>query len=77
MEADQCGTHSQEGLEGGQIQELQVCQPDLSAGQGYGADPLECDHKAPTGQLAVQEWEMQVLPDQPDLRLQLDESPRG
>lgn len=57
--------------------ELQVCQPDLSAGQGYGADPLECDHKAPTGQLAVQEWEMQVLPDQPDLRLQLDESPRG
>ncbi|KAF4802597.1 hypothetical protein TURU_023604 [Turdus rufiventris] len=31
------------------IQELQACQPELSAQQGYGIDHFECDHMAPTG----------------------------
>jgi len=63
-------THLQEGPEGGSW-ELQTCQPDLDAGQDYGADHLQCAHRACEGQPGVQAWvhERQVLLDQPDLLL--------
>lgn len=51
--------------------ELQVCQPDLGAMQGYGADHPEHNHAAHTGQpghQAQSRWvcERKVLLDQPD-----------
>ncbi|KAK4806350.1 hypothetical protein QYF61_017219 [Mycteria americana] len=59
------------GREGGSA-ELQGCQSDLGAGEGYGADHLECHHAARTGQPGDQArsswvYERQVLLDQPDL----------
>ena len=56
-----------EGLEGGS-RELQSCQSDLGAGEGYGADHLECHHVACTGQPGDQAqsawvYERQVLLD--------------
>ncbi|KAJ7412690.1 hypothetical protein BTVI_45595 [Pitangus sulphuratus] len=39
---------TQKGIQGGPGQ-LQACQPDLSAWQGYGVDHPECNHTAPTG----------------------------
>jgi len=45
----QCNTHLQEGLEGGS-RELQACQPDLGAGEDYGAIHPECAHQAREGQ---------------------------
>ncbi|KAJ7398690.1 hypothetical protein BTVI_122832 [Pitangus sulphuratus] len=58
-------------------EELQACQPDLGAWEGYGADHAECHHMACTGQRGDQaqaEWvyERQVLLDQPDLLLWQD-----
>ena len=55
----------QERLEGGS-RELQACQPDLSAREGYGAVHLECHHMAHTGQPGDQAqpawvYERQVL----------------
>ncbi|KAK4806516.1 hypothetical protein QYF61_021352 [Mycteria americana] len=44
-----CGANLEEGPEG-ESRELQACQSDLSAGEGYGADRLECHHMARTGQ---------------------------
>ncbi|KAJ7423818.1 hypothetical protein BTVI_08709 [Pitangus sulphuratus] len=43
--------HNPDGPKGGS-RELQFCQPDLSAQQGYGIDQdhLECNHMAPIGQ---------------------------
>ena len=54
--------------------ELQACQPDLGAGEGYGADHPECHHTACAGQLRDQAqpawgYERQVLLDEPDLLL--------
>jgi len=54
--------------------ELQVCQPDLGAGQDYGVIHPECAHRACEGQPGDQAqpaWvhERQVLLDQPDLLL--------
>ena len=45
----ECDAHLQEGQEGGSG-EVQACQSDLSAGEGCGADQLECHHMARTGQ---------------------------
>ena len=58
----------------GTVQELQACQPDLDAGEGYKADHLECTHRACEGQPGDQAQsarvhERQVLLDQPDLLL--------
>lgn len=46
----------------GESRELQVCQPDLGAREGHGADCPECDQAQP-GWV----WERQLLLDQPDL----------
>ena len=54
--------------------ELQICQSDLGAREGYGADRLECHHTARTGQPGDQAqpawiYERQVLLEYPDLLL--------
>ena len=54
--------------------ELQACQPDLGAREGYGADHPECHHVAHAGQPGDQAqpawvYERQVLLDRPDLLL--------
>ena len=43
-----CDAHLQQGLQGG-FRELQACQSDLSAREGYGAKYLECHHMAHIG----------------------------
>ena len=60
-------SHLQEGQERGSG-ELQACQPDLGAGEGYGADHPECHHRAHAGQPGDQAqpawgYERQVLLD--------------
>ena len=45
LEVSKCDTHQQEGLEEGSW-ELQACQPDLGAREGYGADHLQHHHTA-------------------------------
>ena len=62
--------------------ELQACQPDLGAREGYGTDHRESDHTECGGEPADQAWpswinEMQVLLDQPHLLLQLGDQPTG
>ena len=59
--------HLQEKPEGGS-RDLQVCQADLDAREGYGADHLECHHTTCTeqpGDQAQSAWvyERQVLLD--------------
>jgi len=66
LEVSKCDAHLQAGPEGGPW-ELQACQPDLGAGEGYEADHVECHHAAHTGQLGDQArsagvYEWQVLP---------------
>ena len=73
LKISKCDILLQEGLEGGSW-ELQACQSDLSAGEGYGADHLQCHHAAHTvqpGPQAQSAWvhERHILPDQPDLLL--------
>lgn len=48
LKGGQCDTHPQKGPEEGSGK-LQDSQPQLSAGQDYGTDHLECHHMAPTG----------------------------
>lgn len=45
MEVGQHDTPLQERLEGGS-RKLQASQHDLSAGEGYGTEHLECHHKS-------------------------------
>ena len=73
MEDYQCNISLPEEPEGGSW-ELQACQPDHSAGEGYGAIHSEWAHWACEGQPGVQAQppgvhERQVLLDQPDLLL--------
>jgi len=74
LKISKCDILLQEGLEGGSW-ELQACQSDLSAGEGYGADHLECHQMACTGQLGDQAqppgdaYDTHILLDQSDLCL--------
>ena len=76
LEVSKRDAHLQAGPEAG-FEELQACQPDLSAGEGYGADHLACLHTAYTGQPGDQAqpawvYARQVLLDQCDLLWQGD-----
>jgi len=73
LDVSKCGAHLQEGPEGG-CGELQACESDLGAREGYGTDHLECHHVAHIGQPGDQAqpaWVhgKQVQLDQPDLLL--------
>lgn len=72
-------THLQEQPE--ESGELHICQPDLVAGKGQGADHLECHHTAHEGKPHVHGeqaqpvwvWEMQCLLYQHDVLLYQDD----